>query len=87
MEFNFLISSGIKTLPIDPVFSGWVIVIKKAPVIYRSRNSKSLKGIFFFFEIRYFEIKTLPFDPVFSGWVIVITKAPVIYRSRNSKSL
>ena len=37
-------------LPVDPVFSSWVNVIKKAPVINLSRNSKSLKGIHFFFE-------------------------------------
>ena len=52
MEFNFKISSRIKILPIDPLFSSWVNVIKKAPIINRSRNSNSLKGISFFFEIR-----------------------------------
>ena len=40
------------TLPIDPVFSSWVLVIKKAPIKNCSRNSKSLKCICFSFEIR-----------------------------------
>ena len=39
-------------LPIDSVFSSWVHVIKKAQIINSSRNSKSLKGIYFFFEVR-----------------------------------
>ena len=34
-----------KTLPIDPVFSSWVNVIKKVSIIKCSRNFKSLKGI------------------------------------------
>ena len=51
MEFNFKISSGIKTLPIDRVFSSWIHVIKKAPIIICSRNSKSLTGIYFFFQV------------------------------------
>ena len=42
----------MKTLPIDPVFSNWVHFIEKAPIINCSSNSKSLKGIYFFFEIR-----------------------------------
>ena len=46
--------SEIRTLPIDPVFSSWAHVIKKAPVINCSRNSESLKRIYFFFEIRKF---------------------------------
>ena len=41
VEFNFQISGEIKTLPIDPVFSSWVKVIKKALIINRSRNAKS----------------------------------------------
>ena len=41
-----------KMLPVDPVFSSWVYVIKKAPIINLSGNSKSLKDYFFFCEIR-----------------------------------
>ena len=44
--------SAIKTLRNDQVFSSWVYVIKKAPIINCSRSSMSLKGIFFSFEIR-----------------------------------
>ena len=43
--------NGIKILPIGPVFSSGVHVIKKVPIINCSRSSKSLKGIYFFFEI------------------------------------
>ena len=39
------------SIDINPVFSSWVHVIKKAPVINCSRNSK-LKGHLLFFEIR-----------------------------------
>ena len=38
----------IKTFPIYPVFSCWVHIIKKAPIINRSGNSKSLKSIYLF---------------------------------------
>ena len=39
VEFNFQISSGIKILPVDPVFSNWINVIRKVPDINCSRNS------------------------------------------------
>ena len=48
VEFDFKISCGIKILPMDPVFSSWVNVIKKALVINRSRIVKELKGHLFF---------------------------------------
>ena len=41
VEFNFQIYSGRKTLPADQVFSSWVNVMKKAPIINRSTNSNS----------------------------------------------
>ena len=41
-----------KILPIDPVFSNWFNFIEKVLVINFSRNSKSFKGFYFFFEIR-----------------------------------
>ena len=41
VEFNFYISSAIKT--VDPLFSSRLKVIKKAPIINRSRISKSIK--------------------------------------------
>ena len=44
---KFEISCGIKILPVDPGFSNWESVIKKAPIINCFKNSKSLKGIFF----------------------------------------
>ena len=44
--------SGIKTLPFDPIFLSWVHVIKVVPIIKYSKNSKSLKVIYFFIEIR-----------------------------------
>ena len=52
VEFNFEISCGIRILPVGPVFSNWVSIIIKMTVINCSRKSKSLKGIYFFFEIR-----------------------------------
>ena len=44
--YFFQISSGIESLPFDPVFSSWVNVIKKVPI---QNCSKSLKGIYYFF--------------------------------------
>ena len=53
---------GIKNLTIDPVFSSCVDLVKKAPIINFSRISKSLKGIYFFFEVRNFSTKTVFFS-------------------------
>ena len=48
--FSFQISQQKKyILPIDPVFSSWVNFLKKLPIINFSSNSKSLKGIIYFF--------------------------------------
>ena len=53
VEFNFEISSGIKTLPIDPVFSSWFKLIKKSANHKMLKKLTELKGAFiFFFEIR-----------------------------------
>ena len=41
-----------KNLTNDPVFSSRNHVIRKVPIINFSRNSKSLKEIYFFFDIR-----------------------------------
>ena len=38
----------MKILPVDPVFSSWVTVIKKAQILNCSRGSKSLKGTYSF---------------------------------------
>ena len=48
LKFTQKIFSGMKILPVNLVFSSWVNAIKKVPIINRSRNSKSLKGIYFF---------------------------------------
>ena len=61
MKINFKISSGIKTLPVDLVFSSWVKIIKEAPIITRSENSKSSKGISFLFnsKVQIFSTKSV----------------------------
>ena len=46
LEFSFGISSGIKILSLDPIFSSWVNVIKRTQKLNLSRNSKRLKGIY-----------------------------------------
>ena len=63
VAFILKVSQRKKTLPIDPVFSSWVHVIKKAPIINCSRNSKSLKGIYFSlkFESQVFSRKSVFF--------------------------
>ena len=52
MEFIFLIFSWIKTLPVDPVFSSLVIVIKKAPITNRLKIQRACRASIFLFETR-----------------------------------
>ena len=51
-EFNFWISSGMKTLSIDSVFSNSVNVIKKAPIIIVLEYQRAERASIFLFEIR-----------------------------------
>ena len=70
VEFNFYISSGIKTLPFDPAFSSWVYVIRKAPIINRSRTQRALRLSIFFFEID--QLKALEKTRVFFSFLAFI---------------
>ena len=60
-----------KISPLDPFFSIWVRVINNAPIKISSRNSKRLKGIYFFClesklrsfqESQYFYLRTILFS-------------------------
>ena len=48
VDFVFKISQRNNNLPIDPILLSCVHVIKEVPIIKFSRNSKSLKVIYFY---------------------------------------
>ena len=52
VEYNFKISSGIKTLPVDQVFLKLGYCYEKSPM-FRSSNSKSLKRASVFFSLKF----------------------------------